>query len=152
MRHSGRIRKMMVDGQNSNQRLNNLVQFLDGYDENEAQILLRNISLREKEKIIRRGSDFSRLKFSIFEQTYSNRFRIPIFLLPDTDYEDDFVSAIDLNRLENNFFGSNEIIWKLNPVDDMPFDDKIPFSSFCSHTINSVFDTADFSNFQALDS
>ena len=142
----------MVDGQ-QHQRLNNLVQFLDGYDQNDAHILLRNISNREKEKIIRRGSDFSRLKFSILEQTYSNRFRIPIFLLPDTDYEDDFVSAIDLKRLENNFFGSNEIIWKIDPVDDMrhmPFDDKIPFSSFCSHTINTVFDTADFSN--ALDS
>ena len=155
----GNIRKMMADWKIGSSgrphkanymdgrrvKYDKLIQFLDGYDKTEAEIFLRNVSLREKEKLVRRGAEFSRLKFSILEQTYSNRFRIPLFLLPDTDFEDDYVSAIDLKKMENKIFGKKEIIWQLNPSDDISFDDNIPFSSFCSHNINSVFDIADFS-------
>lgn len=148
--HSGTIIKMMsyesnrtVAG-NKKFHLINLTKFLHDYDDDEAKIFLRNVSNRETEKLIRRGSEFSRLKYSILEKTYSNRFRIPIFLLPEMNFEDDYVSAIDLVKMENNFFHKNDIIWKMNPVDNFSSPDKIPFSSFCNHTINSVFDFSEF--------
>jgi len=147
---NGNINKMIsyekgsVNAQIKRANLINLVKFLNDCGTDEAEVFLRNVSLREKEKLVRRGSEISRLKFSILEQTYSNRFRIPLFLLPGMDFEDDYVSAIDLKRMENNFFHKNDIIWKINPVDYKISHDRIPFSSFCNHTINSVFDATEF--------
>ena len=147
---NGNIDKMIsyekgsVNAQIKRANLINLVKFLNDCGTDEAEVFLRNVSLREKEKLVRRGSEISRLKFSILEQTYSNRFRIPLFLLPGMDFEDDYVSAIDLKRMENNFFHKNDIIWKINPVDYKISHDRIPFSSFCNHTINTVFDATEF--------
>ena len=147
---NGNIDKMIsyekgsVNAQIKRANLINLVKFLNDCGTDEAEVFLRNVSIREKEKLVRRGSEISRLKFSILEQTYSNRFRIPLFLLPGMDFEDDYVSAIDLKRMENNFFHKNDIIWKINPVDYKISHDRIPFSSFCNHTINSVFGATEF--------
>ena len=145
----GNIHKILTHEKASNAQMKrydlvNLVKFLNDCRADEAEVFLRNVSLREREKLVRRGSEISRLKYSILQQTYSNRFRIPLFLLPDMDFEDDYVSAIDLKRMENNFFHKNDIIWKIDPVDYHLSLDRIPFSSFCNHTINSVFDTSKF--------
>ena len=83
---NGNIDKMIsyekgsVNAQIKRANLINLVKFLNDCGTDEAEVFLRNVSLREKEKLVRRGSEISRLKFSILEQTYSNRFRIPLFL------------------------------------------------------------------------
>ena len=145
---SGNIRKMISYEKGhtllTRGRLIYLVKFLNNCNTHEAEVFLRNVSIREREKLVRRGSEICRLKFSILEQTYSNRFRIPLFLLPDMDYEDDYVSAIDLKRMESIFFHKEDIVWKIDPVDYSISSDRIPFSSFCNDTINSVFDTSEF--------
>ena len=83
------------------------------------------------------------MNFSLLKSTYSNRFRLPVFILPDSEYEDDYVSVIDLLKMKNNLFPKEEILWAKDPECTCIFTDKIPFSSFCSHTINSVFNIED---------
>ena len=43
----------------------NLVRFLNDCRTDEAEVFLRNVSIREREKLVRRGSEISRLKCSI---------------------------------------------------------------------------------------